>query len=388
MDKSNLYGFKYHKTIFRAGELKIIEDSLTDSPKNLYIVSTPLQLLSAIEAQKHFQTQNNVLVILFFLIRDGRNINQMFKLVKHFPYSKLMTFQNSKRVNLYSFTNYLKELSKYKYEYLFFGYSTPLYRRMVANCSYKKLFFLDDGVHTITTHEQVFNEENEELRKSFSPFPKYKTPKHLFRYYLYAILGYKMDSELEDLNFFTLFDLKSYKNEQIIQHDLSYIRELFFKKSIDDNRVYILGQPLTRAIAMPVNQYIHYLKSIFNYYKDREIYYIPHRVEPISEELIELVSEYQNVKLVKLEESIEFYFMNNNLYPTDVASFITSALFNLKKIYPKSNQTAFEIDLSVLSEFHQNNIELIYENYEKENIEIVRCQGKTEFKKIDWIGSC
>jgi len=86
---------QYCKETFLPGETNILYNKLEEGENNLYIVSTPMQLLCAIEAQNHFKTKNNVLVILFFLIRDGKNINQMFDLLEYFPYDKLITYQNS-----------------------------------------------------------------------------------------------------------------------------------------------------------------------------------------------------------------------------------------------------------------------------------------------------
>ncbi len=50
---------KYNEEVFKPGETKILYNQLRSGEKNMYIVSTPLQLLCAIEAQHYFNTQNN-----------------------------------------------------------------------------------------------------------------------------------------------------------------------------------------------------------------------------------------------------------------------------------------------------------------------------------------
>ena len=360
---------KYDRVRYKAGDTKILYSNLGEGSQNLFVVSTPMQLLSAIEAQKYFKTKNNVLIILFFLIRDGKNINQMFKLSEYFPYDKLITFQNHKK-NFLPFTRFLKEITSPFYQYVFFGYSTFMYRRMIANLKYKKLYFIDDGVHTLTTHKQVFNLDNKKLLKEFKPYPNVKLKHKLLRLG-YKIKGYKIDIYLEDLNFFTLFNLTPYKNEEIIKHDFSHVRNLFYKEPIESQTVYILGQPLTRAIGLASLLYLDYIKGIFDSYKDRKIVFVPHRTESIDELLRELIDSYKNVSILEIDEPIELYFMYHNIYPKDIASFMTSALFNLKVIFPHADIKAFKIKLKSLSEFHQNNIQLIYDNYKKENINLV-----------------
>ncbi len=246
-----------------------------------------------------------------------------------------------------------------------------MYRRIVANTKYEKLYFVDDGVHTLATHKQVFNLHDPQILKDFKPYPNKKL-KHKIMRLGYKLKSFKIDTNLEDLNFFTLFNLTPYKNEEIIKHNFSHIRNLFFKHPIENEKVYFLGQPLVRAIDIPSTIYLDYMQNIFDYYKDREIIYIPHRVEPISNTFIQLISTYKNVSILEIDDPIEFYFMNNNIYPQDVASFMTSALFNLKKIFPQSRVKAFEVNQDSLTEFHQNNIQLIYENYKKENIELIK----------------
>lgn len=355
---------QYCKETYLPGETNILYDKLKDGEKNLYIVSTPLQLLGAIEAQHHFKTQNNVLVILFYLIGDGKNINQLFKLSETFPYSKLITYQNNNGVNLKSYLRYLDELSKYQYHYTFFGYGTPIYRRMVANIKYKKLYLLDDGVHAITVHSQVSNTKGTDTGFSLTKEPK-NYRKNL-RNIVYFTKGIKKDCELKDLNFFTMFNLEQYND--VITHNFSYVRSIFMKSNKSDDKVYILGQPLKKAMKMETSTYIEYLTEILYKFQDKDKVYIPHRTETISEELGYLL--FQNkVLILHINSPIELFFMNHGINPIYIYSFMSSALFTIQKMFPDSKPKYIEIDTSPYTEFHQKNIQLIYDNYKKDGIE-------------------
>lgn len=363
---------KYNKEIYKPGETKILYDKLEEGEKNIYIVSTPIQLLNAIEAQNYFQTKNNVLVILFFLIRDGKNINQMFDLLEFFPYDKLITYQNANGIKLFRLIKYIKEISSIKYENVFFGYSTPIYRRMIANLKYKNLYFFDDGVLTITTHNQIH--ATEDLYSELSSLPMEKqTYKKRLRDMYYAINNIKVDCNLEKMNFFTIFDLPIYKDEKIINHNFSYIRELFINDVKPDNTVYILGQPLKRAIKMNTFDYIRYLDTVIECYSDRKIVYIPHRAEPMSE-WFHYILYSKHISIKYLDMPVELFFLKNHIVPGEVISFMTTALFTLQKIFPTLTPKYIEIDTSPYTQYHQENIKLIYDNYKKNGIEKFNCK--------------
>ena len=365
---------QYCKETFLPGETNILYNKLEEGEKNLYIVSTPMQLLSAIEAQYYFQTKNNVLIILFFLIRDGKNINQMFNLLEHFPYCKLLTYQNSNNLKIFSLIKYIKEISSVDYNNVFFGYSTPIYRRMIANINYKKLFFLDDGVGTITTHNQIHNKKDLHSKLSSLITEKQNYKKRLRDIY-YALNNIKIDCDLAEMNFFTMFDLPVFQNEQIINNNFSHTRELFLKDVEPDNTIYILGQPLKRAIKMHTFEYIRYLDKVFECYSDRKIVYIPHRVEPMSEWFQYILYKHKNLTILYLDMPVELFFLKNSIMPTKVISFMTTALFTIQKIFPQSSTQYIEIDTSLYTQYHQENIQLIYDNYKKNGIEKFNCNN-------------
>ena len=283
----------------------------------------------------------------------------------------LVTYQNKSAKFYISYIPFLQKMKKFKTNYLFFGFNTILYRRFVANINYKKLFYLDDGVHTITTHQDIYKHEyNKKFTKQvYRPFPKTLNFQKVRLIYLRSSL--KADSVLKDLNFFTVYNLKQIDNEQIIKHNFSYARSLFINDDIPDDIVYVLGQPLVEQVGVEQKDYDIYLISLFEYYKKYNIVFIPHRLEKNSDEIMNFIDS-NDIRLFIPDEPIEFYFLNHNIYPGNVASFITSALFNINKIFPKTNAKAFEINLITLDHHQQRGISLIYEHFKNENIYLVK----------------
>ena len=360
---------KYDQSIFKPGDVKILYNKIENGQKNLYIVSTPLQLLSAIEAQEYYQTKNNTLVILFFMFSEGRNIQQMFDLLKYFPYSKLITYQNRKTGIYRSFIKYLNEIKKFQYNFVFFAFPTKQYRTMIANIKYNHLIFLDDGVHTFVVHEALYG-DNIDSNLRFSPKPM-GSIRNKIKKLVYLVNGKFLDTDISHMKIFTMFNIKPYGNEKIITHNFAYLKKVLQTDLHNDDRVFILGQPLEQAIGLPGIVYIQYLKKIFKYYKGRKIIYIPHRSESIGTALQTMLLKY-DIEILLINRPIELYFMENHIDPIDVGTFLSSALFTLNILFDNLNPKAFEIDLTQLNALHQKNIKLVYNNYLSEEIEIVR----------------
>jgi len=363
---------KYSKNIFKPGETKFLYNQLNlDKPINIFIVTTPSQMFSAIEAQAYFKTKNNLLIVPLFVIRDGKRVNQIFELTKYFPYDALITYQNSNvDVNL-SFIPFLKKLKTFNVNSLFIGYNTILYRRMVANIDSKEYWFIDDGTLTFTIHEEQFNKKhglNKKRNKSdYLIFFKDKLKDKL----IYSFYGLKEDTPIKHLNFFTMFNLKPYGNEQIIQHNFNQLKHLFLEESIKDNHIYILGQPWCEISEMKPSEYKSFLKKIILHYPDKSIRYIPHFLESEKNGIEVYLSSFANVEYYIIEQPVELFFLYNHVIPNKVIGFVTTALFTLKKLFPKAKVLAYNFDTSMLSKFHQNNIKVIRKYYANENIQFL-----------------
>ncbi|NEW61142.1 hypothetical protein GSY74_07595, partial [Sulfurovum sp. bin170] len=117
--------------------------------------------------------------------------------------------------------------------------------------------------------------------------------------------------------------------------------------------------------------YNDYLIYIFEYYHDKKVLFVPHRLEKIDNEIANYIDESDRINLLIPDESIELYFLNNHIYPNEVASFITSALFNIRKLFPDTDTKAFRIDTEFLDKSHRKNIELIYKYYQNEDVRII-----------------
>jgi len=336
--------------------------------RNLFIVSTLFQLLGAIEAQKKLKTKNNILVFLFY---GNENLDQthLKNQLSFFQYDKLIILDKGDAKSYINLNiSLIKELRKELYENVFVGFFSTNLRRFIANISYEKLFLLDDGVYTIAIHNELYNVNAKGYQKYILPFSegvrveklrkiKFMIYNNLRKFY-FLLHGYKNDMKVMKLNFFTIFDLPQYQNELIINHEFNFLKSCytFDKNNLTDNKVYFLGQPLDRSLGISQELYLIYMETIIDKYKKENKFfiYIAHRAEKKS--TLDKIKKFR-VDVVKPKQSFEFYCLDNNLNIQQIASFHSTALFSIKKIFINVKVDAFKFKVLGAS---SKNVNLLY----------------------------
>jgi len=349
---------------------------------NIFFVSTPFQLLSAIEAKQAFKTKNNILVLLYFGGNEQDTL-QMQELTRLFDYSELVVFDViNKKKYLDETIAFLKQLKTDSYNYLFVGFFSANLRRFVANVNYQKLYLIDDGVYTISVHREIYASQNNELYKKYitrysekkrdNPYKQLKFEiYHLYRKIALWKNGLKNDMNPKELNFFTMFNLPQYKNEIIAKHSFSFLKKRYSnQKLIVDDSVYFLGQPLYKVDNMTLEEYVNVVKSIFNYYKAQhlKVKYITHRSE--DEDVIKEIESIANIEVLTLPMPIELYLLSNNIKVNKLASFVSTGLFSVKTMYPSVDVDAFYFTASKLN--MKNTNDYLYNIMEKHNIHVIK----------------
>jgi len=362
------------------------EKELTSNSKNLFLISTALHLFNAIEAQHHFQTTNNVLVLLFYGNGNQDEI-QIMKYLQYFPYDKLIIFEPKEEKRYHKLNiSLIKEINTYTYDKVFMGYFSANLRRFACNFIYKELFLYDDGTYLIALHDELYNitHQTPKLIKKYSEKArktKFKKLKFLaydyYRRLYFKFYGYKNDFKEIQLSFFTIFKINKYQNEKIVNHSFEHLQTVFnkntspqIKRKNDHTKVvYFLGQPLTKAFEIKASAYLDYMKQIKSFYEKKGFYlvYIPHRSEePTSLKLLDtLICDAFHV--LNLNIPFEIYLLQENTNATHVASFFSSALFTTKKLFPAIQIEAFKPPFNASK---RNDIEAIYNIIKKENIKI------------------
>ena len=351
---------------------------------NIFLISNTLQLINAIEARNTFQTKNNILVLLFFGIKKG-NQKKIEEYLYLFPYDQLIIMDNCVRNNYIELNlELIKTLNTHNYDMLFTGFFSANIRRILCNLTYKEMYLLDDGTYAYALHNELYNPSytgKSTLIRKYSEQKKKKLWKKIrfslydtYRRLYFNIYGYKNDFKEMKLNFFTIFPLKQYNNEKIINHSFQRIRQLFknkitISKDAYKESVYFLGQPLTKLSNVSDKDYILYIKQIIKFYntKNLQLIYIPHPEE--NNDVVNILSKLQdtNFKIEYINKPFEFHFLENNLNIISLASFFSSALFTMKIINPNININSFILPKDKTL---PDNILTVYNFYKQENFSI------------------
>ena len=92
--------------------------------------------------------------------------------------------------------------------------------------------------------------------------------------------------------------------------------------------------------------YIEYIKSVIDNNRGKKIVYIPHKGESKDSSVRLLVDK--NFKFLLIDMPVELYFLQQNITPSHVISFFTTAFFTLKLFFPDSKFNSIFISKDLL----------------------------------------
>ena len=302
---------------------------------NLFIIRAPLQLINSLEAIEYFKLENNILVLIYN--NTTNNNTQMDNLITMYNWKKIIKInEKQKRSKYFEYIKFVKRLKVTSYNYLFFSNLGSIHKLLLANIKRQRTIYLDDGVETITRYNNIL-------------IPN-KLNKLKLRQVRFLLAGLKIKID-DNIDLFTYFDLKATRKYKIIKNNLENFQKKYIIKNNNDTDIYFLGQALVSLKFISEDEYFNYLDLVISLYNEK-IVYIPHRTEIISDKLNSYKSDKFEIREINMP--IELYFLQNNKYPTHIISFMTTAFFTLKKLYPKSNFSYIYIPNSKILKNHED----------------------------------
>lgn len=309
---------------------------------NVFLVETPHQLLNAMEAKKFFRLSENHLLVI---IKEEYSIDSFKRLVddtywesvtyfpiKINPKSGLLRKLQDHRVDRIRgyYSNYLLYLLRKKLDSLsksigcadriFLGNYWIEYMRHFANVTpHKELCLLDDGTTTLLINK--FRKE-----KCFQ-----RNGHHLtgFKQALINSAICFKDRHIENVTFFTIYDLDVRPSDRLVKHDYPYLRQKGSERPVED-AVYFIGMTLIDE-GLSQESYLNYLRRVMRYFTDEKIVYVQHREEP--EERLEIIRHEIKLEIRKFEMPIEYHISGFGKRPKILASFCSSALEKCRIIF-------------------------------------------------------
>jgi len=294
--------------------------------KSLFFIESPLQLLNACEAvEKYSITDYKIIARLSNMLQNDEQIKFVIdKLnIKNIEFITISTKDRR-------FKDYVK-LFYYKYIYkipkdidtIFIGnYDSSFLNLIMKNVNKEKIILLDDGAKTI------------DIQKKFTDTKNY--------------------------NLFTMYDLKTYKNQTIVKNDFTSLQSKIEKLNKNKNKILFLGLKLSEIGIVTEEYYVEQLIKIAQFYATKEIIYVSHRGE--SKTKLDKLNMFKNIQVVQLDYPVELYGLYNDEIPYNVASFYSTALLTMKNIY-NIEAHSFRFDYSHSK--YKIAIDNVYSYYEK-----------------------
>jgi len=288
------------------------------SSSNLFLVSSPFQILCSIEAIHYFDLKynNNELIIVNRGVES--NYRQMVEVYKKnqnlFRNFELGLDQHGSilkwKKRFKHLTNYV---SNFEIKYLFIGDYREGISRHISNTNiFKQLFLLDDGFATLELDEKIYNRNI-----------------HNWKDYIRFIAesgDYKFGAS-PDITFFSIF--KNLKNK-CIYNSFNYLNAINKTKLIT-SEIYLLGSPVVEDGLLDLSIYLNHLKNYLNNNKEYPIKYFPHRREK-NNKIKHLLSLDKNLILQENSIPIEQFIINNKTQPFKVASLFSTALYTIRML--------------------------------------------------------
>lgn len=300
----------------------------------LFLVQTPLHVQNSLEAVEVFGIQEKT----FFIVNSEHNkkwlaqINAMLQSNDE----KILCKRDDLHLEacIKEYTTHINALKARSFDYVFFG-DARLY--IFVDCvnalDNANTYLMDDGsgtiltMHSLTHHgtfydlaestSSVRREQIEKIREKYNLLDLNRTPYHLF----------------------TIYDYKSTDTLNVVQNPMKRLQIKHTHPNPD--KVLFIGQPLTKSKYFSIEEYIDCVITISEYYRGKNIAYLPHPRE--DEETLSAISDIANISVVNTDLTAEHYLMTLNDVPLTVCGFYSTALWNIAKFQPGLKIESFKI---------------------------------------------
>lgn len=311
-----------------------------------FIVASPFQVLCVVEAIAEFGI-DDYLVVAILEEGDVRN-SQLLQMLNDFTLKYVTMTLYDTEAMLEDFLldkNYFSTPPKRLYDRVMMGDYFSIEQRelcyLYAN-SHATVLYMDDGATTIELLKG-----NTVQGKPLSWYEKRKWMKRIYKPTLALRENihekWKTKGILPSNSLFSIYHDISTRKFSVYPNTLTHINKE--SSNIQErNGVYIVGTNIpmyckVMGIAVPQYEGILWqkLSEIRETFPNEEIIYIPHGRD--ENRVVMRFCEMLRIKYNKLNEAVEYHFICMNIYPSQVYGFGSTALFTLKKIYPKTKVT-------------------------------------------------
>ncbi|NYR13106.1 hypothetical protein HC000_11585 [Pseudoalteromonas sp. MIP2626] len=331
---------------------------------NIYLVESPTQLMSAIEA-KNYNKGKHFLIIKYGSSNRHEHYKQLKELVdpNHWDSVFSVFSVSNKYVNqLLVFFFVIKFKFKFKSERtkVYIGEYRNIFFCILAKAlSSRKEVLLDDGCVTIMLQNKYFSK-----KKGMCNY--YSNQKVFFVFLFFSYLfRFKIDDNPPDL--FSVFNLKEWllpcqKNERITLEP---------KKVEVIDEFYFFGAKYSEVGILPLNVELSILLFSFEYIEERysqSFVYIAHRDD--SQEKLSAISR-MGITVKQLGAPCEAYFLALGCVPRFIGGFYTTSLISLPSMFEIEKVVSFDFSKYIDDENIKSNTNYIYDYLKDSHVDVI-----------------
>lgn len=300
--------------------------------ESLYIVRTPFQALSALEAREHFKDEEATLVVR--QSPEELNNRQMEEVVLLGRWRRVERIQTPFISQLRHFNelSILRQLRKRapRYKHIFGAdFPSHYFESLPNECSY----LIDDGTYTLAIQDS--------FRQAPSAFQIDETRKDLTKHRVLRAMG-MAPGVRRVMPIFTCFALEPVPNQILVKHDFSSLRKLILADARDDDEtVYFLGSNFVEDGTTTLDAYVSRVSDCLRHYKGKRFVYMPHRRE--SAKTLARIGAIEGVRVEFPALPVEAEFVRRRVRPKYVAAILSTALYTLKLIFPDAEVRGFRL---------------------------------------------
>lgn len=329
--------------------------------RNLFIIQSPFQLISAIEGANYFSGDENTLIICY--TTEERNNEQIRMALEYYPHWSEVIELFPTGLPLWPSLQLLLEARKrgksgYQPERVFIGeYRSQYMVLLLRIMKPRECFLLDDGSITIGIQEEYL--------KGNRPYVTPGIKGWIVKWVLPVLFRVDRREQLV-IHLFTCFDLQPISERQrVIVHSFEYAKSHAGKKTVDQTAIYFFGGHLSGLDVLSEDRELALIGQVKDYFGKRgfRMIYIPHRREP--DRKIQRLQTELGMEVIRFNNAAELEVLSLPTIPYGIASFYSTVLLTLPKLCDFTLVQSFQLPLAEMPECYRPVIELTYLEYGK-----------------------
>lgn len=292
-------------------------------PTHLVAISSPLQLINALEAMLFNDLDSNDCQLIVRSLPGTQNDRFIRQQIDKHHWSSIYWYDSKSKIR--SLPKLLRQFKGSRWSTVIGGELTAWWMNtLYQNIAFDRFILVDDGTMTLADYDNHLSQ---------GTLPK-KTKG--LKDWILRLQGFKtMKFQIEPtLELFTIFDLEDTPWCKVQKNEMKGLQQqLSERHAIDvDGDLVFVGQPLASMGMITWKTQQKYLIAVQQRSPSGRVLYCPHRSEP--EQILDQIAALKGFNITRFDCPIELGLIQLELPIAQLTGFCSTALFTLSRFYP------------------------------------------------------